>query len=104
MNSLIVRPEAEADLDAAYSWYEGRSRGLGDAFLDSVHVAFNAITENPLRFPIMHEDPTEPIRRARLRRFPYGVYFVWDNPNSTVSVIACMHARQDPRRWLRRIR
>jgi toxin ParE1/3/4 len=79
VNSLVVHPEAEEDLDSAYAWYESRSTGLGSDFLETAHAAFTAIAENPLRFPVMHDDPTTPIRRARLRRFPYGIYFVWDD-------------------------
>ncbi len=104
MNSLVIRPEAEADLDAGYLWYEARSPGLGEAFLDTVDAAFRSIAQNPLRFPILHPDPDTPIRRALLKRFPYGLYFVWDGPNNIVAVIACMHARQEPRQWLRRLR
>ena len=33
---LVVRPEAEADIDEAYAWYEDRVTGLGDQFLDAV--------------------------------------------------------------------
>jgi hypothetical protein len=32
---LIVRPEAEEDLGAAYEWYEDQRAGLGLAFLGS---------------------------------------------------------------------
>jgi len=38
---------------------------------------------------------------AFLRRFPYAVYFVASS--DLVSVVACMHARRDPRRWEERI-
>lgn len=38
---------------------------------------------------------------ALLRRFPYAVYFVASS--DLVSVVACMHARRDPRRWEERI-
>lgn len=104
MNALIVRPEAEADIDEAYSWYSTRSVGLGYEYLNAIDTAFQSIADNPLRYPIVHVDPTMPVRRALTKRFPYGIYFLWDGPNSTVVVIACMHARQEPRRWLRRVR
>jgi hypothetical protein len=35
-----------------------------------------------------------------LRRFPYGIYFV---PTAElIGVVACMHARRNPRRWQER--
>jgi hypothetical protein len=33
--SLVVRAEAEADIEEAYAWYESRSVGLGERFLDA---------------------------------------------------------------------
>ena len=104
MNSLIVRPEAEADVQDAYSWYESRSAGLGDEFLNAVGIALAASIDNPPRFPIVHEDADASVRRALLKRFPYGIYFVWNESGNIVTVIACLHARQEPRRLLRRIR
>ena len=47
----------------------------------------------PERFPVVHPQ----CRRALLRRFPYGVYFV--STRQLISVVACMHVRRDPRRW-----
>ena len=34
--TLIVQPEAEADLAEAFGWYEGCRVGLGHEFLDEV--------------------------------------------------------------------
>jgi hypothetical protein len=36
---LIVVPEAERDVDAAYSWYETQRIGLGEEFLSCVAKA-----------------------------------------------------------------
>ncbi len=38
---LIVRPEAEAELEDAYLWYEQQIVGLGSQFLLSVDAAIN---------------------------------------------------------------
>ncbi len=32
--TIIFRPEARAEFDEAYDWYEGRRVGLGEAFAD----------------------------------------------------------------------
>jgi hypothetical protein len=34
-------------------------------------------------------------------RFPYAVYFV--SAATAIRVLACMHAKRDPRRWQRRV-
>ena len=93
---FIVRSPAEADLAEAFEWYEQRSRGLGLEFLRAVDVTFAIIARTPQLFPRVHHE----IRRARLRRFPYGVFFL--EQAGTISVLAVMHAHRDPRRWLSR--
>jgi plasmid stabilization system protein ParE len=40
-------------------------------------------------------------RRARLRRFPFGLFF--RIRPTAYYVIACFHARRDPRRWQGRV-
>jgi plasmid stabilization system protein ParE len=100
---FIIRPEAESDIAEAYEWYEAQSSGLGAEFLAAVDEGLAAIREMPQRFPRVQREPEIGVRRARLRRFPYGLYFIWDEPDTEdIIVIACMHARRDPHRWLRR--
>jgi hypothetical protein len=72
--------------------------------LDSVHAAISAIRENPLRFPQLLRDNEISVRRALLKRFPYGIYFAWLDSKDIVQVIACIHAREEPGKWLRRVR
>lgn len=40
---LLLRPEAQADLEVADLWYEQHSTGLGDEFLRVVLVALDGI-------------------------------------------------------------
>ena len=90
---LFLRPEARAELAEAFRWYEERSTGLGHEFVRAVRIGLAAIERSPDQFPIAVDD----IRRARLRRFPYLIFFVV-LPES-ISVLAVMHGRRDPRRW-----
>lgn len=90
---LVVRDAAEADVLDAALWYEQRSPGLGREFLAAVDATLGEIVAMPERYPVVRGEA----RRALLRRFPYGIYFV-ASPG-LVSVIACLHARRDPRRW-----
>jgi toxin ParE1/3/4 len=68
---LIVRCEAEADLSAAYQWYEQQVRGLGAEFLLCVDAVMASIERNPQLYPVVHRGV---IRRSLTRRFPYGVF------------------------------
>lgn len=40
------------------------------------------------------------IRRALIRRFPFGIFYECEERQ--VVVLAIMHARRDPGRWMRR--
>ena len=67
---LIVRPEAEADLQEAFDGYERHVPGLGADFLAAIDGAMNSMLSNPLQYPIVYRNA----RRALTRRFPYQVF------------------------------
>ncbi len=90
---IIVRPKAEADLHAAYIWYEERLPGLGEEFTEQVDSAFARIAEHPLMCSAVHRQ----FRRALLRRFPYAVFYLVE-PDRIV-VLAVLHQAVDPERW-----
>ena len=94
--TLRLRPEAEQDLSEAATWYEAQQKSLGHQFLDEVAVTLDAIQNAPLMYPIVHRD----VRRALLRRFPFGAFYKLEG--SSVMVLAVMHASRDPRRWMSR--
>ncbi len=47
---VVLRPEAEADLVTAREWYEERSSGLGDIFIDAIDALLIEIGNSPRRF------------------------------------------------------
>ena len=93
---LIIRPEAEAELAEAYRWYETHRPGLGEDFLLCVDARLASIQRNPALYPTVHKK----VRRALVRRFPYGVFYV--SERDTIAVIAIMHLGRSPERWRRR--
>ena len=90
---FLVEAEAEAELDEAFSWYEGRAQGLGSEFTRAVRAVFALIGRNPEQFPRVRGD----VRRALVRRFPYAVYYVVE-PDQ-ISILAVIHTSRHPRRW-----
>ena len=50
--TVHLRPEAEADLEEAATWYERQRKGLGQDFLDEALSTFEAISENPNIYPV----------------------------------------------------
>jgi plasmid stabilization system protein ParE len=90
---LIFRPEAEADVQSAYDWYESQRTGLGEAFLLSLDATIAGIQRLPNHHPTVYRD----LHRALLQRFPYAVFYLIDS--GRIVVTAVMHQRQDPQRW-----
>lgn len=84
---------ARREVTDAHAWYAARSSGLGARFLDEVDRVVGLIAANPEGFPVLHRD----LRRARLRRFPYSLFYrvALDG----CFVVACFHARRDPAHW-----
>lgn len=78
------------------NWYEAQSAGLGREFLEALRARFADLQSTPNRFPRV----SERLRRAMLDRFPYAVFFTV--VGETIHVVACMHGRRHPARWLRR--
>ena len=94
---LIVRPEAESDLQQAFNWYEKQEIGLGDRLLLSVERSIQSILRNPRMYQVIYKN----VRRTLIRRFPYGVFYVLRS--NSVVVLAIFHAMRDPHDWMRRL-
>jgi len=97
MPRLLIESEAEADLTEAFAWYERQRPGLGEEFLLAVEACLAEIQRRPRSFVSAVPD----VRRALLRRFPFGVFFV--ESGGTNRVIAVLHARRNPATWRKRI-
>jgi plasmid stabilization system protein ParE len=65
----IFRPDAAADVEDAYRWYENQRLGLGEEFLAAVGTVVESLAAYPERFPNVYRHA----RRANLRRFPYSL-------------------------------
>lgn len=89
--TIIVQPEAEADLAEAFAWYERRRQGLGHDFLTEVDRVFQLIAEHPSRGAQVWREA----RRATPRRFPNALLYV--ARDDAVYIIAVLHQRCDPR-------
>jgi plasmid stabilization system protein ParE len=94
--TLVVRPEAEADLSEAYKWYERQRPGLGDDFLLRIEAALASIQHDPLTYACLYRD----VRRKLIRRFPFGLFYIVTD--SRIVILAVMHVKRHPKRWRRR--
>ena len=92
---VVLTAEAEADFDEAADWYEQQA-GRGTKFTLQVRQALARIGLMPELHAVLHRD----IRRAKVQKFPYNVYYRV-RPDR-VEVIAVLHGRRDPSVWKNR--
>ncbi len=95
--SAVFRPEAKADLLETRDWYEHQQLGLGQTFADSVDDAVDRI----VAMPQMYASVFRNVRRAKLRRFPYLIYY--RVLSDRIEVIGVLHGSRDPKRWQERV-
>ena len=90
---VSIRPEAQADIKEAVSWYESQEPGLGIRFKLEARTAIRRIGVNALMFPAIDER----VRRALLSSFPYAVYFTVEAKE--VVIRAVLHQHRHPDTW-----
>jgi toxin ParE1/3/4 len=97
MITIEIREEAQAEILAAFAWYDEKRRGLGQQFIASLDVVMERISHHARSFPVVEHG----IRKAILRRFPYVVFFELGNDRATI--LAVYHGHRPPRRWSERV-
>ena len=96
--AVVFRPEAADDVNAARRWYENQRAGLGKEFAQSLSGTIKRIQG----MPRMYVRVLEEVRRAKLARFPYVVYYRL--LDSSIEILAVLHGRRHPSVWQERIR
>lgn len=91
--TVVLRPEARAELRDARRWYEERVEGLGLRFSQALEAALHMIAGHPEAFRKVYGE----IRQCVLPRFPYSV--LCRLSDDAVVVVAIFHQRQDPETW-----
>ena len=91
--SFHFHPEAERELREAVGYYEEIEVGLGYDFSVEVYSAVQRAVSNPKAWPVLDGD----IRRALVRRFPYGV--LYSEEEVGVLIIAVMNLHREPGYW-----
>jgi len=98
---VVVRPEAEADVKRAATWYKKQRASLGEDFLTEVATALGRIRDSPDSHPRWRGIRVLlPIGQTFLRRFPYVVIF--EQHKQFAHVLAVTHTRRHARYWLSR--
>jgi len=94
---LLSDVASDADIEAAFEWYESEHPGLGVEFIDEVGAAYERILDGSFKY----QDLRSGIRRAITRRFPYGIYFTVED--HVIFIIAVLDTARDPAEWQFRV-
>ncbi|MDP1839097.1 MAG: hypothetical protein Q8N31_15240 [Reyranella sp.] len=88
---VVYRQAARRDIIDAARHYESERTGLGAAFVAEVGRVEGHIADAPGLYQVVDSG----IRRAVMRRFPFGLFYVEEGER--VLVLACLDLRRDPR-------
>ena len=97
MSELVFLFSADADIQAAYEFYEAYQTVRGEVFLRHLDLAFERIRTFPELAPLFHSS----YRRLLVRGFPYGIFYVIEGHRIIVSGV--LDLRQDPAAIRRRL-
>lgn len=95
--SIRLTASAERDLQTGLAFYRAQEPGLGEYFLDSLISDIDSLCISggihPKSFAGFH--------RALSKRFPYAIYYEFDN--ATAYVVAVLDCRQHPNTTRKRL-
>ncbi len=93
-STILFKPAAQVEINDIAEYLEGQRPGFGRLFVDEIGRVEDFLRDNPELYPFVNG----PIRRAVLRRFPYGLFYLVED--SQVLVLACFHLHRGPRSYL----
>ncbi|GAB2490550.1 type II toxin-antitoxin system RelE/ParE family toxin [Algoriphagus taiwanensis] len=90
---LIIKPQAEQDIQDIFDWYERKAVGLGEYFLEDLESKFKKIVDRPEVYQIHYTD----FRFAFLERFPVSIHFKAEV--DTIYVFGVFPTAENPKKW-----
>ena len=85
---FILSPDAKEGIRSALLWYYQHDINLPLRFEAELNATLSRIVRNPNQFQLI----SGPLRRARMKRFPYLIYFT---PTArSIYVVNVLHQRR----------
>lgn len=82
--------QAVRDIEAAHDYYAGSDPNLGTRFVAAIDVTLERIVMFPAGAPPL--EGFDELRRARMRRFPYGIFYQPTQAGDLL-VVRVLHSR-----------
>ena len=92
-------PDALDEYQDAASWYEEQRYLLGVEFTQAVEASVVQLLQHPDRYPPVRGGT----RIYRMKRFPYYLFYRYNEAGQHVCIVAVMHHRRRPDYWRERL-
>lgn len=95
---VIIRHEAQRDIERIFAWYEDKEVGLGHYFI----ICLDASIEQLTRYPTVHRMVRHEYRRFFIRKFPVGIFYIVRDQRIYIDVVEPL--MRDPGRMDERLK
>lgn len=96
---IVFTRAADNDLEDAFKWYESQKPLLGWEFREKLSACIERIEDDRVDYQIYFNN----IRKIKLPRFPYKVYYIKDTQVRQIIVLALFHMKMDPKEIKRKL-
>jgi hypothetical protein len=94
---IILTPNAIANVEDGYAWYENQFQGLGDNFLFQLEIAYSKIAKNPTFYGFIDDEKI--VRDLLVDKFPYLV--VYKIVDAQIHILSIHYAKKHPSKKIR---
>ncbi|MBS1735101.1 MAG: type II toxin-antitoxin system RelE/ParE family toxin [Bacteroidetes bacterium] len=88
---IIVSPRAQKEIENAIDYYALYSVDAPANFIATLKEAYSTLKINPF-FKVRYKN----VRALKIKKFPYSLYFVFNEDENTVRVLSCFHNKRNP--------
>lgn len=93
---VSFHPAAIQEAQNSAEWYNRQEQGLGIEFSAEIAEAVGLLKCDPARLPKTMGN----LQVAKVKRFPYSLYFHFQPETSRVFIVSIFHHRRRPGSWL----
>ena len=87
--NLIIKEEANQEIIDSYLYYENKSIGLGEKFLENLEIYFDRIQKYPKHYQIKRK----PYREVFVKNFPFPI--IYEILKYSIVVYAVFHTSRN---------
>lgn len=87
--NLIIKEEANQEIIDSYLYYESKSKGLGEKFIETLGIYFDRIQKYPKHYQIKRK----PYREVFVKNFPFLI--IYEIIENSIVVYAVFHTSRN---------